>query len=78
MSDDATPTLVHGCPVSDSRGQVVLHPTREQYLDVVRALADEGYAMCADLTAVDYLEFMERALPDGVARERRPLTGVAS
>jgi NADH-quinone oxidoreductase subunit C len=77
MSDDATPLdeprtdeHLHGCPVTDSRGQVVLHPTREQYVDVVKALADDGYAMCVDLTAVDYLEFMDRALPDGVAAER--------
>lgn len=64
------PVLVHGCPVSDSRGQVVLHPTREQYLGVVKALADDGYAMCVDVTAVDYLEHMGRSLPDGVTRER--------
>jgi len=61
---------IHGCPVSDSRGQVVVHPSREQYVSVVKVLADEGYAMCADLTAVDYLEYMHRPLPDGVAPER--------
>jgi NADH-quinone oxidoreductase subunit C len=61
---------IHGCPTSDSRGQVVVHPTREQYVDVVKALADEGYAMCADLTAVDYLDYMHRPLPEGVSPER--------
>ena len=81
MSDDATTAgeprtdaerveELHGCAVSDSRGQVVLHPTRDRYVEVVKRLADDGYAMCVDLTAVDYLEFMQRALPDGVARER--------
>ncbi len=30
----------------------------------VKALADEGYAMCIDLTAVDYLERPDRQLPD--------------
>ena len=78
MSDDAMdageprtePEQVHGCPVTDSRGQVVLHPPRERYVEVIKALADDGYAMCVDLTAVDYLEFMQRALPEGVARER--------
>jgi NADH-quinone oxidoreductase subunit C len=29
---------------------------RDEYLTTVKALADEGYAMCVDLTAVDYLE----------------------
>lgn len=66
----AAPAEIHGCPVGDSHGQVVIHPTRAQYVDVVKALADEGYAMCADLTAVDYLAYMHRPLPDGVAPER--------
>ena len=39
-----------------SCGQTVLHPTREQYVDVVKALADEGYAMVIDLCGVDYLD----------------------
>jgi NADH-quinone oxidoreductase subunit C len=64
------PVLMHGCPVCDSLGQTVLHPTREQYLGVVKALADEGYAMIVDLCGVDYLEFMHRQLPDGVVGER--------
>ena len=37
---------------------------------MVKALADEGYAMCVDLTAVDYLNHMQRPLPDGIAPER--------
>jgi NADH-quinone oxidoreductase subunit C len=72
--DEAAPTpeppSMHGCPLSDSRGQVVLHPSREQYVAVVRALLDEGYEMCVDLTATDYLLMPQRALPDGVAAER--------
>lgn len=66
---DAEPTL-HGCPVSDSRGQVVLHATREQYLGVMRALLDDGFTMCTDLTCVDYLTHGGRRLPAGVAPER--------
>jgi NADH-quinone oxidoreductase subunit C len=61
---------VHGCPRSDSCGQVVLHPSREQYVDVIKALADDGYAMVIDLCGVDYLDHMGRSLPDGVVPER--------
>ena len=64
------PAQIHGCPVSDSCGQVVVHPSREHYLDVVKALADDGYAMVIDLCGVDYLDYMARPLPDGVAPER--------
>ena len=35
-----------GCPMTDSRGQLVLHVDRDRYLDVAKQLADEGYAMC--------------------------------
>jgi NADH-quinone oxidoreductase subunit C len=61
---------VHGCVTGESCGQVVVFPTREQYVELVRALADDGYVMCSDLTAVDYLQFMARPLPDGIDRER--------
>jgi NADH-quinone oxidoreductase subunit C len=73
--DEAVPTpepppSMHGCPLTDSRGQTVLHPSREQYMGVVRALLDEGYEMCVDLTAVDYLLMPERSVPDGIVAER--------
>ncbi|BAN00722.1 NADH-quinone oxidoreductase subunit C [Ilumatobacter coccineus] len=68
MSD--TVTELHGCAVSDSCGQEVIHPTREQYLDLVKALADDGYTICVDLCGVDYLHHLDRPLPDGVAPER--------
>jgi NADH-quinone oxidoreductase subunit C len=70
MSDTETSPLVHDCPVTDSRGQTVVHPTRERYVAVVKALADDGYAMCVDLTAVDYLRHPGRSLPAGVTAER--------
>jgi NADH-quinone oxidoreductase subunit C len=66
----AEPETVHGAPVSDSRGQQVVHPTRETYRDVVQALHDEGFEMCTDLTVVDYVASPNRALPDGVEAER--------
>lgn len=68
-NESSTPTM-HGCPVTDSRGQVVIHPSRDRYLEIMRALVDEGYAMCVDLTAVDYVQYMDRPLPDGVEGER--------
>lgn len=61
---------VHGCPAVEHLGQLVVHPTRDRYVDVVKALADEGYAMVIDLCGVDYLDHMTRALPAGVAPER--------
>ena len=63
-------TELHGCPVTESRGQEVIHPTREQYLAVVKALADEGYTMALDVCGVDYLQYMGRPLPDGIVPER--------
>lgn len=68
--DESAPATMHGCPVTDSRGQVVIHPGRDRYLEVMRSLVDEGFAMCVDLTAVDYLNYMDRPLPDGVEPER--------
>jgi NADH-quinone oxidoreductase subunit C len=64
------PALVHGCVFAELFGQLVVFPTREQYVDLVKALADDGYAMCIDVTAVDYLRFSERTLPDGIVPER--------
>jgi NADH-quinone oxidoreductase subunit C len=61
---------VHGAPVSSSRGQKVLHPDRDTYVDVVRALRADGYVMCVDVTAVDYLLDPERDLPPGVEPQR--------
>ena len=64
------PTEMHGAPLTRSRGQDVLHPSRETYVEVVEALRDDGFAMCVDVTAVDYLANPARELPDGVMPER--------
>jgi NADH-quinone oxidoreductase subunit C len=62
---------VHGYEVTLSRGQRVLHVDREGYVELVRALHDDGYLVCVDLTAVDYLTHPGRTnLPDGVVPER--------
>ena len=60
----------YGARVTDSLGQEVLHPSREQYRDVVQALQDDGYVMCIDVTAVDYLAHPHRAVPEGIEAER--------
>jgi NADH-quinone oxidoreductase subunit C len=62
----------YGVPVTESRGQAVLHPSREHLAELVMELRDEhGFNMCTDVTAVDYLAFeLPRHLPEGVEAER--------
>jgi NADH-quinone oxidoreductase subunit C len=59
-------------PVLTSAGQRVLHPSREQLVDLVRTLRDDdGFNMCLDVTAVDYLAYeAPRPLPDGIEPQR--------
>jgi NADH-quinone oxidoreductase subunit C len=66
------PETRYGVLVTESRGQVVLHPPREGLDDYVRGLRDdEGFLVCTDVTAVDYLTYgSDRALPEGVTGER--------
>ena len=64
-----TDTL-YGCPRTESRGQVVIHPSREGYVDAVKAITDDGYTMCVDVTAVDFIVHPGRPLPAGVTPER--------
>lgn len=59
-----------GVAVSRSRGQLALHPNREQYVGVVESLRNDGFWTCVDLCVVDYLTNPHRVLPDGVVAER--------
>ena len=60
-----------GIPVTFSRGQEVLHPRREQIVEVATALRDAGFATCSDLCATDYLSAQAaRPLPESVTAER--------
>ncbi len=69
--DGEEPFVVHGVPANiGPGGQLVLHPERTRYLQVVGALGDEGYRMCVDLCGVDYLLEPDRPLPGGVRGER--------
>src|SRR3954454_16845551 len=76
-AEDAAPEVPtrFGVPVTESRGQVVLHPAREQLAELVMELRDEhAFGMCIDVTAVDYLAYdLPRHLPDGVDAERYEL-----
>jgi NADH-quinone oxidoreductase subunit C len=66
------PETRNGVLVTRSRGQVVLHPSREQLVDLVRDLRDDdGFRVCTDVTAVDYLAYAaDRGLPPGVEAQR--------
>jgi NADH-quinone oxidoreductase subunit C len=71
---DSTP-VVSGAGGGASRvpgrpQQVVVFPTREQYLAVVADYHSHGFEMCADLCGVDYLTHPGRRLPEGVTAER--------
>ncbi len=48
----------------------MIHATRDSYVAAIKALLDDGYTMCVDLTAVDYLRTPATELPDGVDAER--------
>ncbi len=62
---------LHGCPLTVSHTQDVLHVPRERLREVVGALRDDGFIQCIDSTAVDYLYYdAPRDLPEGVQPER--------
>lgn len=63
--------LMHGVPVTRPRGDTVLHPTRDQYIELVKNLVADGYLMCVDVTAADYLTHPGRTdLPVEISPER--------
>ncbi len=62
--------MVHGCRLVVSFGQQVVFVPRDRYLAVIKALLADGYEMCADLTAVDYLLMSQRSVPTDVIAER--------
>lgn len=64
--DDAvqTPTR-YGVPVVDGVDMPTLHVPREQWVTVAAALLVDGYIMCTDVTAVDYLTYAGHRRPVG-------------
>ena len=69
-SEAPEPELLHGAPVTRHHGQRVAHVHRDRLVEVVRALRDEGWLMCLDVTGVDYLAHRRQDLPEGIAPER--------
>ncbi len=70
-SETESPEMAFGCVVTYSRGQKVLHTVKDQWFSVAEALLADGYRMCIDLTAVDYLTYKgHRSLPGGITPER--------
>ena len=61
---------LHGVPVTNSRGQLVLHPSTGSYHDLIALLVEEGYDVCIDLCGADYLGNGTRVLPASVEPER--------
>jgi NADH-quinone oxidoreductase subunit C len=48
----------------------VVFASREQYLPLMKKLADDGFTMCVDVTAVDHLTNTARTLPPEIEPER--------
>ena len=65
--------MLYDCPRTESCGQAVIHPSRDSYVAAVKAALDDGYTMCVDLTAVDYLAHPGRRAAR--RRRRRALRG---
>jgi NADH-quinone oxidoreductase subunit C len=58
----------HGVPVTQGCDMEVLHPSRDELVELVRTLrAEDGFAMCLDVCGVDYLTYEPgRDLPEGI------------
>lgn len=61
------PTAPPGVVTADATAsELGCFVTPKQYFALVRAFKDDDYEMCVDLCAVDYLEHLDRPLPEGV------------
>jgi NADH-quinone oxidoreductase subunit C len=70
QSDAAAETTLHGCPVEDRLGAVVVHCNRDELLPLCRALKADGFALPVGVTGVDYLTHPGRDLPEPITPER--------
>ena len=62
---NATGVIAH-----ESLGQRVLFVDQSAYIATLTKLYVDGFTMCIDLTAVDYLTHAHRTLPAGVVAQR--------
>jgi NADH-quinone oxidoreductase subunit C len=69
-ADAPEPERRHGALVTRPLGQEVLHVEVAAYHDLIAALRDEGFELCVDVTAADYLTYAPRDLPEGIGRQR--------
>jgi NADH-quinone oxidoreductase subunit C len=56
--------------MTDSRGQSVMFVTASDYVSTITKLYTDGFTMCVDLTAVDYLLHGGRSVPSDVVAQR--------
>lgn len=56
--------------MTDSRGQSVMFVTASDYVSTIAKLYADGFTMCVDLTAVDYLLHGGRSVPSDVVAQR--------
>jgi NADH-quinone oxidoreductase subunit C len=56
--------------MTDSRGQSVMFVTASDYVSTITKLYADGFTMCVDLTAVDYLLHGGRSVPSDVVAQR--------
>ncbi len=60
-----------GAPASPAPAQdAIVFATPERHHEVVAQLMRDGFEMCSDLCAVDYLSHPGRRVPEGVTKER--------
>ena len=57
-------------PFSGGRPEEVVFPRRADYHELVAGYLTQGFELCSDLCAVDYLVHPGRLLPEGVRPER--------
>lgn len=56
--------------MTDSRGQSVMFVTASDYVSTITKLYTDGFSMCVDLTAIDYLLHGGRSVPSDVVAQR--------
>jgi NADH-quinone oxidoreductase subunit C len=68
---EVAPEELFGVLLTRSGGQLVVHPSREQYPKLLRTLHESGYHMVIDLCGVDYLTHQGRTgVPASIVTER--------